>query len=414
MVKLGLKRVVAAAWILAVVSVLMGLDSLIGRPFQLGLWPFAFLALGSVAIAWMVARESESSSLALQRAREQARALESQNIEQKAAIDSLADGLEVALFICDREAIVQYANRPAAEMFEFESSLNRPILAVTFADELEDLIREAVETREPRSDEIVLPYPEPRVARAKAWLSNSDQVYATLIDITDLKKLMRVRQDFVANVSHELRTPMTIIRAMSETMLDDMKEPDETAERYLGRIISEVDRLTHITDDLLILSAAEAQTPERVDCDIAEIYRTVVEEWGAPAKAKGLKLVYSGPESLVIEANPTQMRQVAINLVQNALNYTPKGSVDVRLSPAGNRVVIEVADTGIGISSEQQLRIFERFYRVDKARSRSTGGTGLGLSIVRHIAESHGGTATVKSALNQGSTFTVVLPMRSV
>ncbi|MBI3722042.1 MAG: hypothetical protein HY248_05765, partial [Fimbriimonas ginsengisoli] len=179
----------------------------------------------------------------------------------------------------------------------------------------------------------------------------------------------------------------------------------------LGKIITEVDRLSLIASDLLVLSAAESNPPKMQRCDLAELVRAAAEELKGKASEKGLALTFMGPDKLMLAANSHQMTQVARNLIENGLNYTSEGSVQVRLRKEGGEAVLEVQDSGIGIGSEHLPRIFERFYRVDKGRSRSTGGTGLGLSIVKHIVEAHGGTVQVESALNQGSTFTVRLPI---
>jgi two-component system phosphate regulon sensor histidine kinase PhoR len=215
----------------------------------------------------------------------------------------------------------------------------------------------------------------------------------------------------VANVSHELRTPMTLIRAMAETLLDESDGKSELAERYLGRTIDEVDRLSSLTEDLLILSAAELKNVEKQPCDLAEIVRDVVGRLAERAQAKGLEYGYSGPEHLHVQANPTQMTQVTLNLVENAINYTTEGLVNVSLYADDLAAVLEVRDTGIGIASEHQKRVFERFYRVDKGRSRLSGGTGLGLSIVKHIVEAHGGTVSLESVLNNGSTVRAAIPI---
>jgi two-component system phosphate regulon sensor histidine kinase PhoR len=196
---------------------------------------------------------------------------------------------------------------------------------------------------------------------------------------------------------------------MAETLLD---EPDAALnDRYLNKIITEVDRLSTISQDLLILSTAESNPVRKQACDIAEVFRGVAQQLEDKAREKGLTLNYSGPDQCVIEANQAQMTQVALNLIDNAVNYTASGSVGVSVQPGEDNVLVAVRDSGIGISSDQQRRIFERFYRVDKGRSRTSGGTGLGLSIVKHIVEAHGGWVTVSSALNQGSTFTVSLPV---
>jgi two-component system phosphate regulon sensor histidine kinase PhoR len=258
-------------------------------------------------------------------------------------------------------------------------------------------------------------FPEERVGLAKAWPHRDGRrVFLSIYETTELRRLERIRQDFVANVSHEFRTPMTIIRAMAETLLDSPEDFPVKGEDYLNRMIAEVDRLSLISNDLLILSAAESNIVRKHATNIARICRSVVQGLEPKAKEKGLTLTYGGPSEVMIEANETQVTQVIMNLVENALNYTPSGSVWVDLIPGEEQVSVKVRDTGIGIASDQAPRIWERFYRVDRARSRSSGGTGLGLSIVRHIVEAHGGTVRLDSALNSGSTFTITLPVGDV
>ncbi|MGV3618272.1 MAG: sensor histidine kinase [Fimbriimonas sp.] len=338
--------------------------------------------------------------------------LQAQLEQQRRAVDELADGLDVAIFICDARAVIAYANRRACELFRLQSSVGRSILAVTLSYELEQLVIESAQSGDERNAELTFVYPDERVGLAKAWCPHPDQnrVFLSVYEITELRRLERVRTDFVANVSHELRTPMTLIRAMAETLLDDMPDDGGQAHRYLTKTIAEVDRLSTITQDLLILSAAESNPVRKQVCDIAEVFRGVTQELSKKAADKGLSVQYVGLPELRIEANPSQMKQVALNLVDNAINYTHAGSIKVDVLREGDDAIVEIRDTGIGIASEYLDRIFERFYRVDKGRSRATGGTGLGLSIVKHIVEAHGGTVTVESRLNQGSTFTVRLP----
>lgn len=338
--------------------------------------------------------------------------LQAQLEQQRRAVDELADGLDVAIFICDSRAVIAYANRRACELFRLNNPVNRSILAVTLSYELEQLVIDAVQKGEERNAELTFAYPDERVGQAKAWSPNrgDNRVFLSVYEITELRRLERVRQDFVANVSHELRTPMTLIRAMAETLLDDMEPDGSMAHRYLTKTIGEVDRLSTITQDLLILSAAESNPVRKQVCNIADVFRGVCQELTQKAAEKGLQVSYVGMPDLRIEANPSQMKQVALNLVDNAINYTFAGSVTVDCRYDGGDAVVEIRDTGIGIASEYLQRIFERFYRVDKGRSRATGGTGLGLSIVKHIVEAHGGSVTVESRLNQGSTFTVRLP----
>ena len=339
--------------------------------------------------------------------------LQAQLEEQRNAVDAMAHGLEIAIFICDARANILYANRRAIELFRFERPVGRNILAVTLSYDLEQLVIAGGKTGTPQNAEIAFTYPDERVGHARVWSTAEgvERVFLSVYEITDLRRLERIRQDFVANVSHELRTPLTIIRSMAETLVDDEPAISERSTKYLNKIISEVDRLSMISQDLLILSAAESNPVRKQMCDISEVFRSAVQQLEPKAKEKGLILDFSGPDQTIVEANTSQMTQVALNLIDNAIKYTTSGEIHVVVEPAEETVKILVTDTGIGVPSDQVRRIFERFYRVDRARSRSTGGTGLGLSIVKHIAEAHGGTVTVESALNHGSTFTVEIPV---
>jgi len=286
-------------------------------------------------------------------------------------------------------------------------------LAVTLSYDLEQLVIMAGKTRSPQSSEIAFTYPDERVGLARVWSTDEggDRVFVSVYEITDLRRLERIRQDFVANVSHELRTPLTIIRSMAETLLDDEPSISERSTKYLSKIVSEVDRLSMISQDLLILSAAESNPVRKQMCDLTDVFRSAVQQLEPKAAEKDLSLTFEGPPRCIVEANTSQMTQVALNLIDNAIKYTTTGEIRVAVETCDPTVRISVTDTGIGIPSDQVKRIFERFYRIDRARGRSTGGTGLGLSIVKHIVEAHGGSVTLESALNHGSTFTVELPI---
>lgn len=368
----------------------------------------AGLAIGA---ALGLNHEAVRTSASLDREVSRASLLEAKLESQRNAVDLLAEGLEIAVFLCDTRPSILYANRKATEMFRFENPVGRTILAVTLSHDLEALVNACAQTGEKQHAELTFAYPDERTALAEAWREQGgDRIFLSLYETTDLRRLERVRTDFVANVSHELRTPLTTIRAMAETLQDEPGN-QELLDRYLSKIIAEVDRLSLIANDLLILSAAESNPVRKQGCDVAEIFRSVVQQLRPKATDKALEVNYEGPDHLTIEANAAQMSQVAINLIDNAINYTPEGRVDVTIQPEGDQVVIIVRDTGMGIASESLPRIFERFYRVDKGRARATGGTGLGLSIVKHIVEAHGGQVNVESALNQGSTFFVRLPI---
>jgi two-component system phosphate regulon sensor histidine kinase PhoR len=233
-------------------------------------------------------------------------------------------------------------------------------------------------------------------------------------DISELRRLEKIRRDFVANVSHELRTPLASIRAMAETLQDGALRDESVADQFLGTMVTEVQRLTRISEDLLILSDAESRTPETAPFSLSELMKKVLTRFRPQAEKVSIKLLGRIPPRLKVEANHDQIEQVLVNLVDNAIKYTPSGGrVELAAEPQAHCIAVHVKDTGIGIQSRDLPRIFERFYRVDKARSRQSGGTGLGLSIVKHIVESHGGQLTVASEFNRGSTFTFTLPIES-
>jgi two-component system phosphate regulon sensor histidine kinase PhoR len=237
-----------------------------------------------------------------------------------------------------------------------------------------------------------------------------------LHDISELRRLERVRRDFVANVSHEFKTPLTAIQGFAETLLGGALNDAANRARFLEIIREHASRLARLTDDLLRLSSVEAG---QLDFDmrpvsIADLLDSCMETTHFRADQKNLALKVECPESLPkIRGDARRLAEILQNLLDNAVQYTPEGGhITVRASVEAPWVRIAVTDTGIGIPSDQLQRIFERFYRVDAARSREAGGTGLGLSIARHLAEAHGGRIEVQSEVGYGSTFTLVLPAR--
>jgi heavy metal sensor kinase len=219
---------------------------------------------------------------------------------------------------------------------------------------------------------------------------------------------------FTADASHELRTPLTVLRAETEAAL---ARPLSAAEyqQVLASILEECDRLTRLTEQLLMLAREEAGSakPSTAAVDLNAVITHAVEMMRPLAEAHGLRLDLKSGRPVTVAGNETRLRQVLLNLLDNAIKYTPQGgSVTVDVTPSDHQAVVTVSDSGIGIASEHQALVFDRFYRVDKARTRAEGGTGLGLSIVRSIVVSHGGTVAVASAPGQGSTFRVVLPLQ--
>lgn len=234
-----------------------------------------------------------------------------------------------------------------------------------------------------------------------------------LYDITEFKNLELMRKDFVANVSHELKTPITSIRGFAETLVDGEVEDEATVKEFTGIIYEESKRLQLLIDDLLILSRLERDEfkIEVVEVDTETIVKDIIPMIRHRAEEKNISFTTEIEEDLSVQVNKEKMKQVLLNLLNNAISYTPpKGEVTLSFKQVKENVQIEVIDSGIGIDEEFISRIFERFYRVDRARSRNTGGTGLGLAIVKHIIELHNGSIEVKSELNKGTRVTVLLP----
>lgn len=235
-----------------------------------------------------------------------------------------------------------------------------------------------------------------------------------VMDLTTRRRLETIRRDFAANVSHELKTPLTVIGGFAETLHDPDLRPEER-ERFLNTIESNTKRMQRIVDDLLDLSRYESGSwvPNIVSNDLSSVVSDVFTAVYNAASAKGLTLSFNGDRRRV-DADPTALRQVLGNLVENAVRYTARGSIEVRAEPVNGGTAVSVADTGSGIAADHLGRIFERFYRVDAARSRDEGGTGLGLAIVRHLVEAHGGSVRAQSIVGQGTTITVLFPAKAV
>ncbi len=238
-----------------------------------------------------------------------------------------------------------------------------------------------------------------------------------LNDVTRLKKLENVRKEFVANVSHELKTPVTAIKGYLEAIRDGATGGSEETVRFLGIAAKHADRLDTIIDDLLLLSRLEqdrdAALPALEETQIAGVLEEAVESCSARAREKGIAVEISCPPDLQTAANPELLVQAVTNLLDNAIKYSESGvKVEAGAVRDGGDVVISVRDRGCGIPAEMLPRLGERFFRADKARSRSQGGTGLGLAIVKHIAAFHGGSMSVESKVGEGSTFSIRLPLR--
>ncbi|NOY80610.1 MAG: PAS domain-containing protein [Kiritimatiellaeota bacterium] len=266
--------------------------------------------------------------------------------------------------------------------------------------------------------EVEVPGEKQRILNVHAGvLARESGAGAVLVfsDVTDLRRLEQVRKDFVANVSHELRTPLTSLRGYIETLRDGAIDRPEDARPFLEVLDRQTSRLQAIVEDLLLLSRLERDEAEgridRREGPLLPLIRDAVCAVQPQAEAAGVALQVQCPENLRADVAAGLIRQAVVNLLDNAVKYSPAGSrVDIEVDAHADEIVLRVRDCGCGIPRRHLSRIFERFYRVDKARSRDRGGTGLGLSIVKHIARLHGGRVTVESVPGSGSTFAIILP----
>jgi two-component system, OmpR family, phosphate regulon sensor histidine kinase PhoR len=292
-----------------------------------------------------------------------------------------------------------------------------PLLEIVRDPGLVDIVTHVLASKEMMRERLYFPVPEGRSFELHVSPLNTPSGSGAIVilhDVTDLERLERVRRDFVANVSHELRTPLTAIQGYAETLLEGGLEDAENNRKFVEIIRAHATRLSNIASDLLRLSELETdratREPERISvrAAIETALRTIEPE----SHLRGIKVTCGPLEAPEIMAEKGRLEQVLVNLLDNAVKFNRPGGevhVEVRQAPEGETHVV-VSDTGIGIPSTDLSRIFERFYRVDKTRSREMGGTGLGLSIVKHIVDRMNGTVRVESQLGKGSTFTIVLP----
>jgi two-component system, OmpR family, phosphate regulon sensor histidine kinase PhoR len=321
---------------------------------------------------------------------------------------AVLESLDEAIVAVDHRGEVVRMNAVARRLFATTATLPFPATDLALGPALRNALTAAA--RGMPSSGVETRIGDRIVALTARSLPAGGAVLAVL-DLTERRRLETVRRDFVANVSHELKTPLTVIGGFAETLRDPhLAESDR--QRFIDLLVANTSRMQRIVDDLLDLSRYEssAWTPKPADVDLEMVVGEIFQQSRAAADRKGLALIAEiEGEARTVKFDPTALRQVLTNLVDNAVRYTSSGSVTVSAKRGASGTVIAVRDTGVGIAPEHLSRIFERFYRADPGRSRADGGTGLGLAIVRHLVEAHGGRVSAESRVGSGTTVFVGL-----
>jgi two-component system, OmpR family, phosphate regulon sensor histidine kinase PhoR len=344
--------------------------------------------------------------------------------ENESRLQSVLANMVSGVMMIGRDECIAMINPAAERILGFSSRelTGQRYDSVFQQFHLAKLIRDCFEHNSHVKSELTFYFPAERIVEVSITPIGHTEDWPGLLvvlhDITDIRRLERMRSEFVANVSHELKTPIAAVKGFAETLMAGALNDKETAQSFLKIIYDESERLNRLVGDILELSKIESK---RTALQLSPVHlQTVTEQCmqmvQTTAENKRITTEMRVPEWLYAEADEDRLRQILMNLLTNGISYTPEGgkvtvSADIVNVAAGERMRIVVSDTGIGIPKDDLPRIFERFYRVDKARSRSSGGTGLGLSIVKHLVELHRGTIRVESEVGMGSRFIVELPV---
>ncbi len=339
--------------------------------------------------------------------------------EERRRLQSVLSGLVDGVMLVDRTGRVLLANEAAHGIWPRLTArlLGMSQIAIFHDPDLDAALSRAQATGQAETVVHVLSGPPRRYLEVRILPAREEGgALLVLRDVTDRHAVDQMRRDFVANVSHELQTPLTTIRGFAETLSEESDLSPEERRRFAGLVLREAKRMTDLVRDLLELARLEAEAwrPAPEPVNLHDLAADVCERAQARAQNRQLTLTRGEDGPAIVAGYADELRRALDNLVANAIAYTPpRGAIEVRTGTDARGVFASVRDTGIGIPAGEQSRVFERFYRVDKGRSRESGGTGLGLAIVRHVIEAHGGRVLVESAPGNGSTFTCVFPRPS-
>jgi len=352
--------------------------------------------------------------------------LERQIAGRESGTQTILGAMQDGLLVVDARSRIMLMNQPFEKLFELrDPAVGVPLIEAVRHATLDELIAETLGTGEAMRSELSVTdsrtHGERHIEVSAVPIKKADDEMSGAVvlfhDITELKQLDQIRREFVANVSHELRTPLSILRGYIEVLLDEPETPREELARILSIMERHSKRLQRLVDDLLSLAQLESSqaTLELSDVRVDELFNNLIRDWKEKLAAKNLKVIVDlTPEAFTLHSDGTRLEEVLYNLLDNAVKFSREnGQIHLRATRRGSDMVLSVTDSGLGIGKEHLPRIFERFYRADKARSRELGGTGLGLAIVKHIAQLHGGRVEAESNLGRGTTIRVVLPLRS-
>jgi two-component system, OmpR family, phosphate regulon sensor histidine kinase PhoR len=414
--------------ILGVLCVLFAVITLVLRQKWAAPWPrieqlVSQITRGERPSTFLIGggKEPHRVGLALENIFARQQELELQIERRESGTQTILGAMEDGLLVVDARSRVTLMNPTFQKLFELrDPAVGAPLVEAVRHATLDQLITETLLTGEAMRGELSLAdsrtHSERHIEVSAVPIKNAEVTGAVVLfhDITELKQLDQIRRDFVANVSHELRTPLSILRGYIEVLFDEPEASREELTRILSIMERHSKRLQRLVDDLLSLAQLESSHAEleisvvRMD----ELFNNLIRDWKEKLTGKNLKVIVDLPsETLKLRADGTRLEEVLHNLLDNAVKFSAEnGQILLGGTRCGSNVVLSVADNGIGISKEHLPRIFERFYRADKARSRELGGTGLGLAIVKHIAQLHGGRVEAESELGNGTTIRMILP----
>ena len=390
------------------------------------MWPFLIGLILAAAVAMGVLWRRSVAALRRQVEAHQrdasARLIQHEQIstqieaQQQAVFNSMVEGV----LVLDGRGRLQLVNQSLRDLFSLSGDVRGQTVLETFRlQELEDVVQRLQRVRMVQEYTLELPGMDERwvEVNAAAVLDRDGLQHGAILvfhDLTRIKQLENTRQEFVANVSHELRTPLSLIKGYVETLLEGAKNDPEQCARFLRTIEKHADRLTFLIEDLLAISQLESRqvVMSLHPVVLREEARRVIDDLRSRTDEKAVLIENKVPEDLSAQADADRLQQVLFNLIENAIKYGRAGGRVVvgGQARADGNAELWVQDDGPGIPAEARERVFERFYRVDRARSRESGGTGLGLSIVKHIVQAHGGEVWLKSQLGMGTTFFFTLP----